>query len=120
MFSVDLMADFESFLEACFKETKKRSAKSGAFHEYATDLRITLDILTAFPFKEFPPALFPLAATNLDRLANYIGTGFGFSWEANDVWNARKGELQSEIVAELKTIARQYFHTALKGLLKDI
>jgi hypothetical protein len=120
LFSVDLVADFESFLESCFKETKKRSGKNRAFHEYATDLHITLDILTAFPFKDFPPALFPLAATNLDRLAKYIGTGMGFSWAANDVWNARKGELQSETVSELKTIALRYYHTALKGLLKSI
>lgn len=119
-FSVNLVAEFESFLEACFKETKRRSGKRGAFQEYATDLHITLDILTAFSKGSFPAALFPIAATNLDRLANYIGTAPGYSFAANDVWNVRKGELQSEIVAELGNIARQYRYGPLLTLLKGL
>jgi hypothetical protein len=114
------VAEFESFLESCFKETKRRSGKRGAFQEYATDLHITLDILTAFSYSSFPAALFPIAATNLDRLANYIGTAPGYSYAANDVWNARKGELQSDIVAELGNIARQYHHGSLRALLKGL
>jgi len=119
-FSVTLVAEFESFLESCFKETKRRSGKRGAFQEYATDLHITLDILTAFSHGNFPPALFPITATNLNRLANYIGTAPGYSYAANDVWNARKSELQSEIVAELGSIARQYHYGSLRALLKGL
>ena len=104
---MDLVGAFESFLEACFKETRRRSGKDGAFHEYATDLDITLDILTSLPPNDFPPALLPLAATNLDRLASYIGTGYGYSWAANNKWNARKAELSTEIVAELDVYKRQ-------------
>jgi len=119
-FSVELVRDFESFLEVCFKETSQRQSKDGAFQAYATDLHITLDILTAFPYKSFPPALFPLAAMNLDRLASYIGTGRGYSWAANDTWNARKGELPEETVAELRAIARQYNYSNLSFLLKSL
>lgn len=119
-FSVDLVRDFESFLEVCFEETSQRSSKDGAFHAYATDLHITLDILTAFPYRSFPPALFPLAAMNLNRLAYYIGTGMGYSWAANDTWNARKGELPKEIVAELRASARQYYYSNLSDLLKGM
>jgi hypothetical protein len=119
-FSVDLVREFESFLEICFKETCQRSGKNGAFEEYATDLHITLDILTAFPYKSFPPALFPLAAINLDRLASYIGTGKGYSWAANDTWNARKGDLPEETVAELRAIARQYHYSNLRSLLRGL
>ena len=117
-FSVDLVGAFESFLEACFKETRRRSGKDGAFHEYATDLDITLDILTSLPPNDFPPALLPLAATNLDRLASYIGTGYGYSWAANNKWNARKAELSTEIVAELRAIALQHHQAGLKSLLE--
>lgn len=119
-FSVDLVREFESFLEACFKETQQRSAKNGAFEEYGTDLDITLDILTAFPYKNFPPALFPVAAANLNRLAAYIGTKTGDSWAAHRTWNRRKGELSNEIVAELRAIAQQYNHSNLSDLLKDL
>jgi SIR2-like domain len=119
-FSVDLVRDFESFLEVCFEETRQRSSKDGAFEAYATDLHITLDILTAFPYASFPPALFPLAATNLNRLAAYIGTGKGYSWAANNTWNARRGELPEETVAELQAIARQYYYSNLSYLLKGM
>jgi hypothetical protein len=118
--SVDLVREFEFFLEACFKETRQRSAKNGAFKEYGTDLHITLDILTAFPYKNFPPALFPVAASNLDRLASYIGTEYGDSWAAYQTWNRRKSELPNETVTELRAIARQYNHSNLSDLLKDL
>lgn len=119
-FRVDLVREFEFFLAACFKETRQRSSKDGAFQEYGTDLDITLDILTAFPYKNFPPALFPVAASNLDRLASYIGTEHGDSWAAHGVWNRRKGELPSETVTELRAIARQYNYSNLRDLLKDM
>ncbi len=120
LFSVDLVAEFESFLGICFKETRRRSGKGGAFQEYATDLHITLDLLTAFTYATFPPALFPIAAKNLDRLANYIGTTPGNSYAANDVWNVRRGEISAEVIAELKAIAREYRYPALRGLLKGL
>jgi hypothetical protein len=119
-FNVEVVREFESFIGACFKETQHRSGKDGAFEEYATDLDITLDILTAFSYHDFPPALFPVAASNLNRLAAYIGTKKGDSWAAYQTWNKRKGELSNEIVVELRAIARQYNHSNLRDLLKDL
>ena len=120
LFSVDLVAEFESFLEVCFTETRRRSGKRGAFWAYATDLHITLDLLTAFPYENFPPALFPLAAKNLNRLANYIGNVPGYSYSAYDVWNVRKREISGEVVAELRAIARHYHYSPLRILLNGL
>jgi hypothetical protein len=119
-FSLDLVEHFESFLQVCFGETRRRSGKTGAFGAYATDLEITLDLLTAFSLKEFPPALLPIAAENLNRLANYIGTGKGDSWAANSIWAKRKSELKGDMASELTAIARQYGFGALRKLVHPL
>ena len=119
-FTVDLVGEFETFLGACVKEIKHRSGKDGAFEQYAIHLDIALDLLTSFPYKLFPPALFPIAANNLERLSYYIGTKKGDSWAARNTWNARKGELQEEVVTELRSIARQYSYSKLTDLLESL
>jgi len=119
-FSVELVGEFESFLGACVKEIRHRSGKDGAFHQYAIHLDITLDILTSFPYKLFPPALFPIAADNLNTLSYYIGTKKGDSWAAYNTWNARKSELQKEVITELLSIARQNNYSNLTDLLKSL
>jgi hypothetical protein len=119
-FGVDVLAELETFLTACFEECKRRCAKNGAFGEYAHDLRITLDLLEAFEAEEFPPALLFLAAKNLNRIAPYIGDTFGTSWEAKKVWTARKDNLSSKKLSELRAIARQYYLGSVRFLLDDI
>jgi hypothetical protein len=117
---VDVLAELETFLTACFEECKRRSAKNGAFGEYAHDLRITLDLLDTFAVEDFPPALLFLAAKNLNRIAPYIGDTFGNSWEAKKVWTARKPNLASAKLRELRTIAKQYHLGSVRLLLDDI
>lgn len=118
--SIEIVGEFEAFLEAAFKESRLRSGKDGAFHEYATNLNITFDLLTSFSCEDFPPSLLSKTATNFDRLANYVGDRRGDSWAAKRVWDERKEELSRAMVAELKTIARQNYHATLQRLLEDI
>lgn len=117
-YSIDTLADFETFLEKVLKESRHRSGKQGAFHEYATTLNITLDLLTSFECEDFPPALLAATVRNFDRLANYIGSEIGSSWAAKRVWDERKAELSEAMVTELKIIARQNLHVALQRLLE--
>ena len=118
-FGADVFAEFEVFLTSCFEESKRRSAKGGAFSEYALDLKITLDILLAFPLPDFPPALLFLAAKNLNRIAPFIGSDVGYSWSAARVWNERKVSLSSGILEELRVISRQYRLGSLRKLIDD-
>jgi hypothetical protein len=119
-FNVDLIAAFEEFLEKCFKETRRRSGKMGDFQAYADDLSITLYLLTAFSFSDFPTALFPVASRNLDRLAKFIGRERGCSWAAYNVWERRKIELSEEIIGELQVISQQYQLGNLRSLLAKL
>jgi hypothetical protein len=119
-FGVDVLAELETFLNACLEECKLRSAKNNAFGAYAHDLRITLDLLDSFEVDSFPPALLFLATKNLNRVAPYIGDSFGTSWEAKKVWTARKDELSPAKIAELRSIARQYHLGSVRMLLDDL
>jgi hypothetical protein len=119
-FSLDLVAGFESFIEKCFAEVKRRSQINGAFHEYANNLHITLDLLTAFEWEDFPPALMPVVVNNFGRLAFYIGRRRGDSHAAAATWDERKGELSEGTVTELRALARQYGHSQLSALLKPL
>jgi hypothetical protein len=118
-FGVDVLAEFELFLIACFKECKLRSGKAGAFNEYALDLNITLDILEAYPLPGFPPTLLFLAAKNLDRLALYIGNTKGTSWAAKSAWDNRSTTLSGEITEELLAISRVYKLATLQRLIEN-
>lgn len=118
-FSVSLISSFVSFLEKCIDETWERSAPRNAFEGYNQNLVILLDILTAFPLQQFPPALFQTAAYGLDRVAYYVGSEGGKSWSAENTWNARKGELPKEIVKELGSVAEQYNYWGLEKLLES-
>jgi hypothetical protein len=119
-FSIHLIAGFVSFLNKCIDETWKRSVPSGAFEGYNQNLTIILDILTAFPLQNFPPALFQTAAYGLERVAYYVGSEWGKSWAAHKTWESRKGELTSEIVRELRSVAEQYNYWHLQQLLTSI
>jgi hypothetical protein len=119
-FGVDVLAEFEIFLNACLEECKLRSAKNNAFGAYAHDLRITLDLLDSFEVDSFPPALLFLAARNLNRVAPYIGDSFGSSWEAKKVWDARNAKLSTAKIVELRSIARQYHLGSVRVLLDDL
>jgi hypothetical protein len=117
---IEVVAEFEAFLQAALKESKRRSGKTGAFHEYAKNLDIILDLLTAFDCEDFPPALLAATVRNFDRLAGYIGDRRGDSFAAKRVWDERKGELSEAMVAELNIIARQHLYGTLRVLLKDM
>jgi hypothetical protein len=115
--SIHLVAGFVSFLDKCIDETYKRSAPSGAFHGYAQNLTIILDILTAFPIESFPPTLFQKAAYSLERVGYYVGEALGQSFAAKRTWDNRAKELNAEIINELRNIAEQYSYAYLKSLL---
>jgi hypothetical protein len=115
-----LAGGFESFLEKCLEETWQRSIPNGAFEAYAQNLAIVLDILTAFPVKKFPPALFQSAAYSFEKVGYYVGDGLGQSHAASNLWRRRKGGLDTELVAELKVIGKQYGYAQLHKLLKEI
>jgi hypothetical protein len=119
-FSVYLVSGFLSLMEKCIDATWERSAPSGAFEGYNENLVIILDILTAFPFERFPPALFEVAARGLDRIAYYVGTDYGKSWSAYKTWEQRKGGLSLEIVKELRNVAEQYGYWSANTLLDSI
>lgn len=116
-FSIHLVAGFVSFLDKCIDETWERSRGNGAFEGYNENLGIILDILTTFSLERFPPALFQAAAYGLDRVAPYIGESYGESWSAARTWRNRKGELSSEVLSELKSVAEQYNYWHLARLL---
>ncbi len=90
-FPNDLVSGFISFINRCIDETWARSEPSGAFQGYADNLSMILDILTTFSIKQIPPALFETTAYALQRVGYFVGDGLGQSFEANRVWNRRKG-----------------------------
>jgi hypothetical protein len=118
-FSIYLVADFISFFDKCVAETWKRSNPPGAFEGYNQNLIIILDTLTAFDFERFPPALFQTAAESLQRVAGLVGGKRGQSYSANTTWENRRGELSTEIVSELSSVAKQYAYGDLRELLKS-
>jgi hypothetical protein len=118
--SIHLVAGFVLFLDKCIEETYERSKPSGAFFGYDQALTIILDILTAFPIENFPPALFQKAAYGLERLGCYVGGAYGQSWAAEKTWISRAKELSPEIVKELGNVARLYSYGHLKELLTTI
>jgi hypothetical protein len=119
-YRIEVVAEFEAFLQTALNESKRRSGKTGAFHEYAKNLDIILDLLTTFDCEDFPPALLAATVRNFDRLAGYIGDRPGDSFAAKRVWDERKGELSEAMVTELNVIARQHLYGTLRGLLKEL
>ena len=116
--NADLVAEFEVFLNAVLAQIKIRSGKTGAFDEYATNLAIILDFLTAFEDIQIHPALLAVIVPRFDSLALYVGNERGSSWAALRLWNERKHELKESLVAELKAIATRHQHGTLKRLLE--
>lgn len=119
-FSIHLIAGFVSFLNKCIDETWVRSRPSGAFEGYNQNLILILDILTAFPNDQFPPALFQTAAYGLERVSFYIGNEGGKSWSAKRTWDNRKTEISEQIANELTSIAVQHGYTNVVRLMKTI
>jgi hypothetical protein len=119
-FSIHLISGFVTFLNKCIDETWVRSSSYGAFEGYNQNLRIILDILTAFPIHKFPPALFQTVAYALHRVSPFIGSSPGQSWSAHDTWASRKGELTKETLAELRSLAIQHGYSNLELLLHDV
>ena len=119
-FPNDLVSGFISFINRCIDETWARSEPKGAFQGYADNLKMILDILTTFSIKQMPPALFETTAYALQRVGGFIGDGLGQSFEANRVWNRRKGELSAEMVSELHAFSRQHHYTYLRELCQKI
>ena len=118
-FSADVVVQFEGFFEKCLAEAKARSQPTGAFAAYATTLHLLLDFLTAFQCKDLPPSLVYVAVRSFDRLAPYVGRGFGQSWAAQDVWEARRHEIDEATLKELRVVAKQYGAGSLRLLLKQ-
>jgi hypothetical protein len=119
-FPIHLVSGFVSFLNKCIDETWVRSRPDGAFEGYNQNLILILDILTAFPFNRFPPALFQTAAYGLQRVGSYVGDGAGQSWAAKKTWDKRKVELPLDVVNELKSIARQHKYNYVERLSNTI
>ena len=119
-FPNDLVSGFISFINRCIDETWERSKPSGAFQGYADNLSMILDILTTFSIKQIPPALFETTAYALQRVGYFVGDSPGQSFEANRVWNRRKGELSADMVSELNNFARQHHYTNLRTLCQRI
>lgn len=118
-FSAEVVVQFEGFFEKCLAEAKARSQPTGAFAAYATTLHLLLDFLTAFQCKDLPPSLVYVAVRSFDRLAPYVGRGFGQSWAAQDVWEARRVEIDEATLKELRIVAKQYGAASLRLLLKQ-
>lgn len=118
-FSNELISGFVSFLDRCIDVTWQRSAPHGAFHGYADNLNMILDILTAFKVDQIPPALFETTAYALQRVSPFVGQKTGTSWEAGRVWHRRKGEMTQEMVEEMLNFAGQHHYTELRRMAKD-
>ncbi len=82
-------------------------------------MNVPASILAAFRLDRFPPALFQTAGYALNRVASYVGRGYGQSWDAETTWNDRKGELKEEVVRELRCIAEQHGYTDILQLLEE-
>lgn len=119
-FPNDLVSGFISFINRCVDVTWERSRPSGHFQGYADNLSMILDILSTFSAKQMPPALFETTAYALQRVGHYVGEDLGKSFEANRVWNRRKGELSNEMVTELSNFAKQHHYTSLSRLCQTI
>ncbi len=119
-FPIHLISGFISFLNKCIDETWIRSEPSGAFEGYNENLMIILDILTAFNWKQIPPALFETTAYALQRVGYYVGNERGQSWSAKKTWDRRKNELSQEIVRELRNIAERHGYNYLKRLVREL
>ena len=119
-FSIHLISGFVTFLNKCIDETWARSSSYGAFEGYNQNLKIILDILTAFPIHKFPPALLQTVAYALHRVSPFVGSSAGQSWSAHNTWVSRRGELTKETLAELKSLAVQHKYSNLELLLHDV
>lgn len=117
-FSTDLISGFVSFLGRCIDVTWERSAPDGAFHGYAENLNMILDIFTTFTLKQMPPALFETSAYALQRVSSLVGSGRGQSWEAGRVWKRRRGELSKDMLGELENFAEQHHYHGLLRLVR--
>lgn len=119
-FSIHLISGFVSFLNKCIDETWVRSRGDGEFDGYNQNLQIIIDILVAFPFEKFPPALFQTAAYALQRVGYYIGPNRGQAWKAYENWEKRKRTLDATIIKELKHIAQQHRYATLHLLVAKL
>jgi hypothetical protein len=119
-FPIHLVPGFMSFLSKAIDKTYVRTIPNGAFEGYNQNLNQILDILNAFRLSDMSPALFQAAAYAFDRVGYYVGHAPGQSYAAGDTWKRRKGELSAEMVAELKSFAKQHYCANLKRLMKDV
>ena len=122
-FSTDLVSGFVSFLDKCLDETWIRSEPDGAFEGYNQNLNLILDILTTFPVKQFPPALFQTAVYALNRVGQMVGDKpheIGKSWAATQTWRVRSQELTEDMIGEVTNVATQHGYWHLKRLIKMV
>lgn len=119
-FPASTIAGFESFINKVLDQTWVRAKPKNAFGAYNQNLVVILDILVMLESKRLPPALMETLAYNLDKVAKYIGTELGQSFDAHETFEKRKTELSDTLVQELGNIAGQHNYVRLAGLLKTI
>ncbi len=125
---IELLSDFKDYLISGFLEyfskvielLWKRAEPNGAFHAYAQQVNVFLDILINSKISNMPPALIEMVAYNLNQVGSYIGLSYGESHEAHRLWNRLKGDIPKDTIKELRNIALSHDFYKLRKLLTGL
>ncbi|MFJ7647700.1 SIR2 family NAD-dependent protein deacylase [Lysinibacillus sp. NPDC097279] len=123
-FEHQLITPYIQFLSECIGEVWSESSKNGAFDEYDKYLKILLDIIINYDFKQMPPRLFRIVSEALDKVMYYVSDTRdkikGDSWKATNTWHDRYTQIPEDMVQQLSSYAKQSGLGCLNRKLKNI
>lgn len=117
-YDVSLISGFLELFYKAVDKTWEYAQQNKAFWAYELNLKLNLDILIHIEFEKIPAALMEAIAYNLNTLANYIGYNPGQSFNAADIWDIERSNIDEKTIEELKCISKVHCYYSLKKLLE--
>jgi hypothetical protein len=124
-FEIHMISPYINFISRCIDKTWDEAAQYGAFRAYDKNLKILMDIITNYEYKQMPPALFEFVAYSLDRVFRYVCDRrdilvTGKSWSATETWHLNKKDIPHKMVEELYHYSKRNFLSELHRKIKPL
>ncbi len=97
---------FIEFLSRVLDNVWGKARENGGFRHYDVYLKLIFEIIEKVNFPQGAPALIQTLCSRLDKVAFFIGPGFGEANQAYKTWKIRAGGLRTEMKNELRNICR--------------
>ncbi|MGL5633849.1 MAG: SIR2 family NAD-dependent protein deacylase [Sarcina sp.] len=125
-FEYNMIYPYIDFLTGCINKIWEKSDVPGAFYAYDQYLRIILDIIINYEYKNMSPRLFQIVAKALDRVLAYVSTKndgalyLGDSWDATKTWHTEKKTIPKEMINQLYCYSQECHMWRLRGFMDEL